>query len=259
MTFSSVPAAAKSVLLVCNPTAGRRRRGLLDAVVKRVRAAGWRVDIVDTAARGDAQSIAVACDGDRYDVIAVAGGDGTINEVINGLSLRPGGGPPLAVVPLGTANVLAHELGMSFSAAAIARTVMSGRLLSMQPGEVSAAGAVRRFSLMAGTGFDARVVAGVTSPLKRRWGKGAYVWRSLVEAWHYCPVRYAVEIDGVAYQAASVIVSRGRFYAGPYVVAPAAALAEPTLHVCLFERWGRTHTLRFGLALLMGRLPRAGG
>jgi diacylglycerol kinase (ATP) len=259
MTFSSVPAAAKSVLLVCNPTAGRRRRGLLDAVVKRVRAAGWRVDIVDTAARGDAQSIAVACDGDRYDVIAVAGGDGTINEVINGLSLRPGGGPPLAVVPLGTANVLAHELGMSFSAAAIARTVMSGRLLSMQPGEVSAAGAVRRFSLMAGTGFDARVVAGVTSPLKRRWGKGAYVWRSLVEAWHYCPVRYAVEIDGVAYQAASVIVSRGRFYAGPYVVAPAAALAEPTLHVCLFERWGRWQPLRFGAALVLGRLAQMGG
>ena len=54
-------------------------------------------------------------------------------------------------------------------------------------------------------------------------------------------MRYAVEIDGVAYEAASVIVSRGRYYAGPYVVAPVAALSEPLLHVCLFERWGRRH------------------
>ena len=68
-----------------------------------------------------------------------------------------------------------------------------------------------------------------------------------------------VEIDGTRYEAASVIVTRSRLYAGPYVVAPAAALGEPLLHVCLFERWGRAHTLRFGLALLMGRLPRAGG
>jgi diacylglycerol kinase family enzyme len=259
MTFGSTTAAARSVLLVRNPTAGRRRRGLLDAVVRLVRAAGWTVDVVDTAARGDAQRIAAACDKARYGVIAVAGGDGTINEVVNGLSLRKDDGPPLAIVPLGTANVLAHELGMGFSAAAVARTLMSGRMLSMRPGEVSSQGPARSFSLMAGTGFDARVVAGVTSPLKRRWGKGAYVWRSLVEAWHYRPVRYAVEIDGVAYQAASVIVSRGRLYAGPYVVAPAADLASPMLHVCLLERWGRWQPLRFGAALVLGRLSRTGG
>jgi diacylglycerol kinase (ATP) len=72
-------------------------------------------------------------------------------------------------------------------------------------------------------------------------------------------VRYAVEVDGVAFEAASVIVTRSRLYAGPYVVAPAATLGEPLLHVCLFERWGRSQTLRFGLALLMGRLPKTGG
>jgi diacylglycerol kinase family enzyme len=104
-----------------------------------------------------------------------------------------------------------------------------------------------------------KVVAGVSAPLKRRFGRAAYVWRSMIETRRYRPVRYAVEIDGVRHEAASVIVTRGRHYAGPYVVAPLAALSEPLLHVCLFERWGRSHTLRFGLALLMGRLPRAGG
>jgi diacylglycerol kinase (ATP) len=255
MTFT----LPKAVLLIRNPIAGRRRRGLVDAVVRQVRAEGWTVDLVDTEAVGDARRLAETCDAAKYGVIAVAGGDGTINEVVNGLARRGEGAPALAIVPLGTANVLAHELGLSFKAASIARTMVSGRALLVRPGEACNGGAPRCFSLMAGAGFDAKVVAGVTAPLKRRFGRAAYVWRSMIETRRYRPVRYAVEIDGVRHEAASVIVTRGRHYAGPFVVAPLATLSEPVLHVCLFERWGRSHTLRFGLALLMGRLPRAGG
>ena len=255
MTFASNSA----VLLILNPTAGRRRRGLVNEVVRHVRALGWTVDLVETAAAGDARRIAETCDATRYAVIAVAGGDGTINEVVNGLAGRMVAGPALGIVPLGTANVLAHELGLGFSAAALAQTLTAGREILMQPGEASGAGRTRQFSLMAGAGFDAKVVAGVSAPLKRRLGRAAYVWRSLVEARRYRPVRYAVEIDGVRHEAASVIVTHGRLYAGPYVVAPDAALGQPLLHVCLFERWGRSHTLRFGLALLLGRLPRTSG
>ena len=256
MTFSS----ARAVLLILNPVAGRRRRGLVDGVVQRVRDLGWTVDVVETAAAGDARRIAETCDAGRYAVIAVAGGDGTINEVVNGLAYRSGAaGPALGIVPLGTANVLAHELGLGFSAAAVAQTLTAGREILMQPGEASGEGRTRQFSLMAGAGFDAKVVAGVSVPLKRRLGRAAYVWRSLVEARRYRPVRYAVEIDGVRHEAASVIVTHGRHYAGPYVVAPDAALGKPLLHVCLFERWGRSQTLRFGLALLLGRLPRTAG
>ena len=226
--------------------------------------AGWTVDRVDTTAAGDARRLAETCDADRYAVIAVAGGDGTINEVVNGLVGRADARPALAIVPLGTANVLARELGLGFEAAAIARTIMSGNPLLVRPGEAICAaadgpGASRCFSLMVGAGFDAKVVAGVSARLKRRLGRTAYLWRSLVEACRYRPVRYAVEIDGRLHVAASVIVTRGRRYAGPYIVAPQAALGEPVLHVCLFERWGRAHTLRFGLALLLGRLPRMRG
>jgi diacylglycerol kinase family enzyme len=255
MTF----APPKSILLVRNPIAGRRRRGLVDDVMRRVRAEGWTVDLVDTAASGDARRIAESCDASRYAVIAVAGGDGTINEVVNGLACRADGGPALAIVPLGTANVLAHELGLRATAAIVAQTMIAGRELLVRPGEATGSGLPRHFSLMAGAGFDAKVVAGVSAPLKRRLGKAAYVWRSMVEARRYRPVRYTVEVDGARYEAASVIVTRSRLYAGPYVLAPTAALGEPLLHICLFERWGRMQTLRFGLALLLGRLPRTGG
>lgn len=250
--------APKSMLLIVNPTAGRRRRGLVDAVIGLVRAEGWAVDVVETAAAGDARRLAATCDASRYSVIAVAGGDGTINEVVNGLAGRPDA-PAVGIVPLGTANVLAHELGLGFSAAALAQTMVAGRALLVQPGEAIHGAGTRCFSLMAGAGFDAKVVAGVSAPLKRRLGRAAYVWRSLVEARRYRPVRYRVEIDGLSYEASSVIVTRSRHYAGPYVVAPMAALGEPLLHVCLFERWGRSHTFRYGLALLLGRLPRMAG
>src|SRR5882757_4254069 len=251
--------APKTMLLILNPTAGRRRRGLVDAVVSCVRQAGWTVDVVETIAAGDARRLATTCDAGRYGVIAVAGGDGTINEVVNGLAGRAGEAPAVGIVPLGTANVLAHELGLGFSAAAIARTMVAGRELLVQPGQATNGVGTRCFSLMAGAGFDAKVVAGVSAPLKRRWGRAAYVWRSLVEARRYLPVRYQVEIDGVCREASSVIVTRSRHYAGPYVVAPDAALGKPLLHVCLFERWGRSHTFRYGLALLLGRLPRMAG
>ena len=82
MTF----APCRAILLILNPTAGRRRRGLVNAVVERVRAEGWTVDLVETEAAGDARRIAETCDAARYAVIAVAGGDGTINEVVNGLA-----------------------------------------------------------------------------------------------------------------------------------------------------------------------------
>jgi diacylglycerol kinase family enzyme len=183
MTSSS----SRALLLIRNPTAGRRRRDLVDDVVRQVRAAGWTVDLVDTAAVGDARRLAEQCDEARYAVIAVAGGDGTINEVMNGLVRRSATAPALAIVPLGTANVLAHELGLDVSAASIARTIVAGRALLVHPGEACGDGDPRCFSLMAGAGFDAKVVAGVSAPLKRRFGKAAYVWRSMVETHRYRP------------------------------------------------------------------------
>jgi len=145
-------------------------------------------------------------------------------------------------------------------AAVIARTIIAGHELLVRPGEAAnGAGVPRCFSLM-----QARASTPRSWPASARPSSGAGAAPPMSGArWsrtrRYRPVRYGVEIDGVRHEASSVIVTRSRHYAGPYVVAPAAALGEPLLHVCLFERWGRSHTLRFGLALLLGRLPRTAG
>jgi len=243
------------LLVIYNPIAGRRRGGLLARVSAALAAAGVRVDTAATAARGDAARLARAAR--HAGTIAVAGGDGTINEAINGLA---GGSARLALIPLGTANVLAAELGLPDDAEALARIAAGNTVRAIHLGEAAiAGGAPRRFSMMAGAGFDAHVVAHVPLGLKRATGKLAYGWQTLVEWLRFRPRRYCVTADGAAYDCASAIVAKGHYYAGRYVAAPEASLDRASFELVLFERGGRWAVLRYALALGLGRLPRAKG
>ena len=178
-----------------------------------------------------------------------AGGDGTVNEVINVLVGR---GLPLGIVPLGTANVLAAEIDLDLAPEAIARTLAFGEPRPIALGRANG----RRFVLMAGAGFDARVVDEVSVPLKRRLGRAAYVLASLDQLIRFDFKPYRVRVDGGVYEAASVVIANGRYYAGRYLCAPAASITIPSLEICLFERGGRLAAIGYALALLTGRLPR---
>ena len=251
---------SRRLLVIRNPTAGRRHPRVFDAVLARVRAAGLAVDVVDTEARGDAERLARDADAGRYDAVVAAGGDGTINEVVNGLMSRPSDDVALGIIALGTANVLAREIGVGTRVDVLAAALTQGDPAPVMVGKLTeASGVDSYFLLMVGAGFDAHVVAGVDTDLKRRFGKGAYVWRSLVEMARYRNRRYRVVIDGKPHDAASAVVSNGRFYGGAFVVAPAADLRRPILSVCLFERGGRLQVMRYGAALVTGRLPTAQG
>jgi diacylglycerol kinase (ATP) len=248
--------AARPLAIIHNPIAGRRRGRLLARVVAALGAVGHPPRVVATAARGDAARIARELAGAGAATGAVAGGDGTINEAVNGLA---GTGARLAIVPLGTANVLAGELGLPRDAAAIARVIAGGAARPIHLGEVAAGAGRRRFTMMAGVGFDAHVVANLSLALKRRTGKLAYAWQMLVEWLRLRPARFRVTADGAAFDCASAIVAKGRFYAGRYVAAPDASLARDSFELVLFERGGRLAVLRYALALGLGRLARTRG
>lgn len=243
-------APARRLLVIHNPTAGGwRRKPRFARALAELERLGCRVDVRRTEARGDAERLARTARGEDYDLVVAAGGDGTINEVVNGLVHS---GLPLGVVPLGTANVFASEIGLPAGMRSAASFTARAPIVPVHVGSANG----RCFSLMAGAGFDALVVAGVDGRLKRLCGKCAYVFESLLRmaSWRAAP--YVVTIDGKRHEAASVIIAKGRFYAGRYVVAPAAHLPAPSFQVVLFQKGGRLAVMRYGLALLLNAIPR---
>jgi diacylglycerol kinase (ATP) len=242
--------------VIHNPTAGRQERQRLAAVLSELEKQGADVRLHETAANGDAERAARDC-GSDIDAVVVAGGDGTINEAINGLMARePPHLPALGIIPVGTTNVLSRDLQIPGSADALARLLAHGQTRDIHAGCANG----RYFALMCGVGMDAHIVNRTSLRLKKRIGKLAYVLQGVRELLAGTPRRYRVEIDGseVA-EASSVIVAKSRYYGGEFQLAPQAAIGEPELQVCLFLRGGRLSTLLYIIGMGMGHLDRMPG
>jgi diacylglycerol kinase (ATP) len=239
----------RRLLVIFNPAAGGSRSKRFERVIAALRQQGCSVVVRATnPAAGDAERLAREAE-TEFDAIVAAGGDGTINAVANGMRGRA---QPLAIVPLGTANVLGNELTLPCDPRRLAAVIAEAEPRPIWPGRIGD----RLFLTMAGSGFDAEVVEAVDPRLKRRVGKFAFGWAILVCLWRYRRGELIAEIDGVAYRAASVIVAKGHFYAGRFVLAPEAHIADPRLQVVLFRTTGRLAALRYLAAMVFGRVHR---
>jgi len=154
---------------------------------------------------------------------------------------------PMAVLPLGTANVLANELGLPRELDRLAEIAAFAPARRIRPGEILAEGRNEawRFLLMAGIGFDAEVVAHLDLGLKRKLGKGAYVIESVKQLMRPPLGRFPAAIDDAVEWPASIIVARAHFYGGRYVLAPKARLDSDQLYAVTFARNTRLATLRY--------------
>ncbi len=244
------------MLIVFNPMAGRRRVARLWRVLDVLAGNGVKLEVVETEYPGHATEIARAAACAGRDMVVAAGGDGTIAEVANGLR---GGRTALGVIPLGTTNVLAKEYALPASPRALANMLAYRRTRPLWPGLARLPEGEHLFVQMTGLGFDGAVVHGLPPLLKRVCGRGAYVWQSLWESFTYGFPPLRLRIDGAPYEAASVVVSKGRLYGGPYLLAPGADPGAPGFQVVLFEQPGPLAALRAGAALPLGRLPRCPG
>lgn len=250
--------ARRRFLVIFNPVAGRNARARLDRALIALRRLGAVVELRETAGPGDAERFARTAVFADFDVVAVAGGDGTVNEVVNGLA---DSNLPLAIFPFGTGNVLAHEIDLPRHPARLALIATQGEARPIWLGEVASTGVSdRRFVLMAGIGFDAQVVEGLDLELKQRTGKFAFVWSILKRLWRYRPLRYDVIVEGSgapqSFRPASVVATRGHYYGGRFVLAPKARLSDPVLYVVMFMQTGRWAALRYLVALALGVLHR---
>ena len=243
------------MLVIYNPTAGRRRVSRLWRVLDVLVAHGVRLEVVETRHAGHAGSLAREAARHGAELVVAAGGDGTIAEVASGLE---GSDALLGIIPLGTANVLAHELALPTDANGLASVLANGCTVPLWPGIARGRSGSRLFVQMLGIGFDAHVVHRISRPVKRALGKGAYVLQTLRELprYDFAPVR--LRIDGEAAVAGSVIIAKGSLYGGPYLLAPDARTDAPGFSVMLFEQAGIAAALLAGAALplnLLGRVP----
>jgi len=235
------------IKLIANPVAGGNALPTIRRAEEFLARQGCRVDLTLTGARGDARNAAATARAGGFDRIVAAGGDGTLNEVINGLAPSA---IPLGFLPLGTTNVFALEAGIPFDVEKACAIALDG---VPRPVCLGLAGDTR-FLLMAGAGFDADVVYRVSGRLKRWTGKFAYLasaLRSLAG-----PPPTAIEVvraDGATLRGYHVIIGNGRLYGGRFSVTPDASLIEEALDVCVFQKPGRLALLRCAAQVAAGR------
>lgn len=246
------------MLIVFNPAAGGRRRRRLARALAALGLQGLRPDVAETAGPGHAMELAREAAGRCVPLVVAAGGDGTIAEVASGLA---GSAALLGILPFGTANVLAWELGLPQAPEGAARVLVAGHAAVLRPGVARFGnGTSRLFVQMLGAGFDAAVVANLDLSLKRRLGKAAYVAQAARELFRYPFPRFSAALDSAGEETVvSAIVSKGRLYAGRHLLAPGAVPGEPGFHVALFRGGGPVRAALYGAALPLDLLPRFPG
>ncbi len=251
--------AYRSATLIYNPCAGRLRHARVDLVGRiadALKAGGHGVTAVPTGCPGDAARIASEAAAAGADLILSLGGDGTLNDVLNGMVHSP---VPVAMLPAGTANVLTREVGLGTDPVRIA-----GRLSILVPRRVAvgllhAEGeAPRHFALMAGVGFDAHIVYNLNAPLKARVGQLAY-WMSASKEIVRRQDEFEAVVDGVRRKCSFALASRVRRYAGWMTIARGASLADSRFEVMLFQGASTIRDYsRYFAAVLTKRIPVSG-
>ncbi len=185
-----------------------------------------------------ARELARTFDHDRYDAILAAGGDGIVNDVVAGLLQREGSElPPMGVLPIGTGNQFAQEVGFrGKNLASLPRQLHALEPHKVHIGKV-ASGDI--FTLIAVIGFGPQMMEKVSHQLKKRLGNAAYVIAGVLALLTYKSRRYKVSVLGNDYHAYTVLVVNACLSSGPMPLMPGTSLLEPSLHLGLVERPGR--------------------
>ena len=244
--------------VIFNPVArgdkARHFRAWLDGVA-------GECSLKPTQRAGDARRLAAVAVAENFELIVAAGGDGTVNEVVNGIADAPGGlaRSRLGVLPLGTVNVFAREWKISPQLPEAWAMLRRGREISVDLPEAEFAVAGKRerrcFIQMAGAGLDARAIELVSWSLKKKFGPLAYVIAGLQALTETKPL-ISVNGGGEKISGELVLVGNGRFYGGTFAIFPAAEWADGRLEVCVWARTNFWTLLRCAPGLLLRkRLP----
>lgn len=239
---------SKKILVIKNPVAANGKKlKLVNSVIEALKSKMCDVLIYETKSVGDGISYLLSLE-ERFDVIVAAGGDGTVNEVINGMIHHKT--TPLALIPAGTTNVLAKELGLSKKPSELTDVIMNGLAKPVYLGQLND----RRFSMMVGVGYDAWVVNEVNLDIKKRFGKLAYVISMFQQLFTFGKQSFVAEIDGRTTNVSSMIITNGKYYAGSFILSRKAGLSEPSMQAIVIDTGSLLKFLLTVLALPVGMM-----
>ena len=223
----------KRALLVYNPVA-RRAPKVERLIAAAERIAGWEITLRPTEAAGHATELAARAASEGFDAVVACGGDGTVNEVANGLA---GSSTALAVLRGGTANVWAKEIGVPKNLIKALRLLSDGETRSIDLGRAGG----RYFVCMAGVGFDAAIVREMlSSSLKKRFGAAAYIITGLRLARRHPATSAELLFDGerVTSDLYWLLLGNSRSYGGMINITNLAKIDDGRLHMYLLRRGG---------------------
>jgi len=252
----------RDALVIFNPTAGRARRvrsGALERARKVLARQGIESELAATDGPGSAPGLARQAVRDRRQMVIVCGGDGTLNEVVNGLA---GSAVPLALLPAGTANVFAKELGLPWNIERAASLIGGSRFRRISLGHVKAAEGEkdgRYFLSLAGAGPDGAIVRAVDPSLKERTGTVAFWIEGFRQLTSYGFPRFRVKFENETAEGTLIIAGRTKHYGGPVKITTRADIYGNDFELMLCTTSSRWKYLSYMPLLLSGGLRHVPG
>jgi diacylglycerol kinase (ATP) len=265
--------AGARAAIIYNPNSGRSsdRAETVQSMLGLLAARGLQASALATSQPNEGHRLASEAIDGGADIIVAHGGDGTVNEIIQGMI---GTDARLAVWAGGTANVAANDLGMPSRIARVADVITAGKEKRISLGLATGPGCEglpaatggkpahpRRYFLMfAGIGLDAAICRTVDLELKRKTGQFAYLVSGVKHLFSWNPEPFILEIDGKQYESAFALVGNGSKYGGGINMTPNARLESPWFEVYILPPDGHNLTFVFDLAgCLLGQPNRTRG
>lgn len=260
---------SENIIIIGNPIAGGGAEKKIRKASDVFKDKGFCVELIFTEKKGDAESFAKEIAGKPSTLVVAAGGDGTYNEVANGLIKS---NTPMAILPVGTTSVLARELKMPSQISRAIDFIINGKEQIVHSGMITlttnSCSYKRYFLLMAGIGFDGEAVFGVNESIKKHTGKGGYILSGLSVLLKYNPqpitiIAYDAEIikkggtenihqedDRIAHNAVSLtgyaaVIGKAACYGGDFKITPHARLTEPAFYIFVAHSKSRASIVNY--------------
>ncbi|MCX8030283.1 MAG: diacylglycerol kinase family lipid kinase [Thermodesulfovibrionales bacterium] len=260
----------RDVIIIGNPIAGGGASGKIFRASQIFQKKGYKVQVFLTKRKGDAEEIAKELSDSISTLVIAAGGDGTYNEVANGLANSE---VPMAILPVGTTSVLAKEIKMPYKLSDAVDYILRGDARLVNLGLIKDLKGLKKsryFLLMVGIGFDAEAVFGVNPTIKKYFGKLGYILSGLKAFINYSPQTTEIIFHGIegskigldqklcsyevgSFRGVNVIVGKASCYGGDFKITPDAKMTDPNFYVFISHSKGRSNLIKIFLGVLIKR------